>query len=198
MTPRSTCAASANVLVMLSPLCSTLSGRLVEFATNSGCDLRTRARCRERTARIAVQRAASLMQLPGPAGRVRRRAWMRCSQGTGVTPDQLRPDAFIPYAAFLAILDNACRATGRDDIGMLLGKRQTLAALGPLGGACATPPRWARRSATSPPSRAAIRRGVRSILCGRTGTSFSAMASMTSRSRSRRRSMTLCLPWAAT
>jgi AraC-like DNA-binding protein len=53
--------------------------------------------------------------------------------GTGVAADEIRPDAFIPYTAYLAILDNASRLTGRDDLGMLLGKRQTLAALGPLG-----------------------------------------------------------------
>lgn len=54
-------------------------------------------------------------------------------EGTGVSSDEIRPDAFIPYAAFLAILDNACALTGRDDIGILLGKRQALDALGPLG-----------------------------------------------------------------
>lgn len=79
-----------------------------------------------------MQRAASLMALPAlledlgatlPA----------VLQGTGITPADIRPDAFIPYAAFLAVLDKASRATGRDDLGILLGKRQTLAALGPLG-----------------------------------------------------------------
>jgi AraC-like DNA-binding protein len=85
-------------------------------------------------ARIAKQRAASLMQLPGLLAQfgVGMDAVLA---GTGITPDELRPDGFIPYAAFLAILDNACQATGRDDIGMLLGQRQTLAALGPLGNA---------------------------------------------------------------
>jgi AraC-like DNA-binding protein len=84
--------------------------------------------------RTALQRAASLMQLPGLLAQfgVGLDAVLA---GTGVTAEQLRPDGFIPYAAFLAILDNACRATGRDDIGMLLGQRQTLAALGPLGAA---------------------------------------------------------------
>ena len=84
--------------------------------------------------RTALQRAASLMQLPGLLAQfgVGLDAVLA---GTGVTPEQLRPDGFIPYAAFLKILDNACRAAGRDDIGMLLGQRQTLAALGPLGAA---------------------------------------------------------------
>ena len=82
--------------------------------------------------RTALQRAASLMQLPGLLAQfgVGLDAVLA---GTGVTAEQLRPDGFIPYAAFLRILDNACQATGRDDIGMLLGQRQTLAALGPLG-----------------------------------------------------------------
>jgi AraC-like DNA-binding protein len=53
--------------------------------------------------------------------------------GTGVSPGQVRPEVFIPYAAFLSILDNAGTLTGRDDIGIMLGKRQTLDALGPLG-----------------------------------------------------------------
>ena len=79
-----------------------------------------------------MQRAASLMQLPGLLAGFGV-GMDEVLAGTGVTPDQLRPDVFIPYSAFLAILDNACRATGRDDIGMLLGQRQTLAALGPLG-----------------------------------------------------------------
>ena len=82
--------------------------------------------------RTALQRAASLMQLPGLLAQfdVGLDAVLA---GTGVTAEQLRPDGFIPYAAFLRILDNACRAMGRNDIGMLLGQRQTLAALGPLG-----------------------------------------------------------------
>jgi hypothetical protein len=81
-----------------------------------------------------MQRAASLMQLPGLLAEFG--AGMdEVLAGTGVTPEQLRPDAFIPYSAFLTILDNACRATGRDDIGIELGRRQTLAALGPLGDA---------------------------------------------------------------
>lgn len=81
---------------------------------------------------IAMQRAASLAQLPSLLDEFGV-SLAAVLDGTGVTPDALRPDAFIPYAAFLAILDNACRLTGRDDVGMALGKRQTLAALGPLG-----------------------------------------------------------------
>jgi AraC-like DNA-binding protein len=80
----------------------------------------------------ARQRAAALLPLPPLLGELGT-PLDAVLHGTGITPDQLRPDAFIPYAAFLAILDNACRLTGRDDIGMLLGRRLTLTALGPLG-----------------------------------------------------------------
>ncbi len=87
-----------------------------------------------KTGQIAMQRAASLMLLPSVLTEfgVDLDAVL---QGTGITRGQLRPEAFIPYAAYLAILDNASAATGRDDIGILLGQRQTLAALGPLGSA---------------------------------------------------------------
>ena len=81
-----------------------------------------------------MQRAASLMQLPGLLAGFGV-GMDEVLAGTGVTPDQLRPDVFIPYSAFLGILDNACRAARRDDIGLLLGQHQTLAALGPLGSA---------------------------------------------------------------
>ena len=86
------------------------------------------------TGQIAMQRAASLMLLPSMLAEFGV-GLDGVLQGTGVIRDQLRPDAFIPYAAYLAILDNASTATGRDDIGILLGQRQTLAALGPLGSA---------------------------------------------------------------
>ena len=87
-----------------------------------------------KTGQIAMQRAASLMLLPAVLTEfgVDLDAVL---QGTGIARGQLRPEAFIPYAAYLAILDNASAATGRDDIGILLGQRQTLAALGPLGSA---------------------------------------------------------------
>lgn len=81
---------------------------------------------------IAIQRAASLLLLPPLLAQLGV-GMDTVLEGTGVTPGELRPDAFIPYASYLAILDNACIVTGRDDIGLLLGKRQTLAALGPLG-----------------------------------------------------------------
>jgi AraC-like DNA-binding protein len=80
----------------------------------------------------AKQRAASLMLLPSLMAQFGVNMDVVLA-GTGVTPNQLHPDGFIPYTAFLAILDRACQATGRDDIGMLLGQRQTLGSLGPLG-----------------------------------------------------------------
>lgn len=81
-----------------------------------------------------MQRAASLMPLAALLAEFGA-SLDQVLAGSGINQDQLRPDAFIPYSAYLAILDNACRATGRDNIGMLLGQRQTLAALGPLGAA---------------------------------------------------------------
>lgn len=53
--------------------------------------------------------------------------------GSIVSRAEIRPDGFIPYAAFLALLDRAASLTGREDIGLLLGQRQGLSALGPLG-----------------------------------------------------------------
>jgi AraC-like DNA-binding protein len=79
-----------------------------------------------------MQRAASLMSLPSLLAELGV-GMDAVLKGTGVSLDQLRPDAFIPYAAYLAILDNACSLTGHNDIGILLGQRQTLTALGPLG-----------------------------------------------------------------
>lgn len=80
----------------------------------------------------AMQRAASLVPLRALLAEMGRDIG-QALEGTGVTPDQVSPDAFIPYASFLAILDNARTVAGRDDIGLLLGQRQTLAGLGPLG-----------------------------------------------------------------
>jgi AraC-like DNA-binding protein len=79
-----------------------------------------------------MQRAASLLPLPALLAELGIEI-DAVLDGTGVSAEHLRPDAFIPYAAFLAVLDKACSLSGRNDIGMLLGKRQTLAALGPLG-----------------------------------------------------------------
>jgi AraC-like DNA-binding protein len=85
-----------------------------------------------RNTQIAMQRAASLVPLASLLADFGIEI-VRALRGTGIAAGQLRQDSFIPYAAFLAILDNACSVTGREDIGMLLGQRQTLEALGPLG-----------------------------------------------------------------
>jgi AraC-like DNA-binding protein len=53
--------------------------------------------------------------------------------GTGISPDDLRPDAFIPYAGAVRALDQAALLTGRQDIGLRLGLRQGLSSLGPVG-----------------------------------------------------------------
>ena len=78
------------------------------------------------------QRAASLLHLPDLLDDFGTNL-AAVLDGTGITQGDIRPDSFVPYAAFLAVLDNASRLTGREDLGLLLGKRQTLAALGPLG-----------------------------------------------------------------
>jgi hypothetical protein len=52
--------------------------------------------------------------------------------GTGLSIDDLKPDNFIPYRAARAFLENAAALTGREDLGLRLGDRQSLASLGPL------------------------------------------------------------------
>lgn len=79
-----------------------------------------------------LQRAASLAALPGLLAD-HGIALDRALDGTGIAPDALRPDSFIPFPAFLAILDRAARLTGRADFGLLLAQRQDLGSLGPLG-----------------------------------------------------------------
>ncbi len=54
-------------------------------------------------------------------------------EGTGIAEADLVPDAFLPYAGVLAMLDRAADVSGREDLGLLLARRQTLAALGPAG-----------------------------------------------------------------
>ena len=80
----------------------------------------------------AMQRAASLVPLAALVAELGADI-DDVLDGTGVSVGDLRPDVFIPYATYLAILDNAVRVTRHDDFGLLLGSRQTLAALGPLG-----------------------------------------------------------------
>jgi AraC-like DNA-binding protein len=81
---------------------------------------------------VALQRAAALLQMPQLLDEFGA-SLLPVLAGTGISSEDLRPDVFVPYSAFLSVLDNASRLTGRDDFGLLLGKRQTLAALGPLG-----------------------------------------------------------------
>jgi hypothetical protein len=67
----------------------------------------------------ARQRAAALLLVPLP-----------CELGTA---QQVSRDACIPHAVVLTILGTASRPAGRDDTGMMRGRPQSLAALGPLG-----------------------------------------------------------------
>lgn len=53
--------------------------------------------------------------------------------GTGVGPEDLRPDAFIPFAAVPVLLERAAALSGCDDLGLRLGQRQSLASIGPAG-----------------------------------------------------------------
>lgn len=53
--------------------------------------------------------------------------------GTGIAPDALQANDFIPVALFLQILDRAASVTGRQDVALLLGLRQSPDKLGPLG-----------------------------------------------------------------
>ena len=52
---------------------------------------------------------------------------------SGVSVADVRPDAFIPYAGYLRILARCTKLSGCADFGLRLGKRQTLASLGPVG-----------------------------------------------------------------
>jgi AraC-like DNA-binding protein len=61
-------------------------------------------------------------------------------ESAGIGVDDLNPDTFIPYRAMLAVLDRAAELTGREDFGLRLGRRQTLASLGPLGDLMACAP----------------------------------------------------------
>jgi len=80
----------------------------------------------------AVQRATSLLHLP-PLLADLGVSLDAVLDGTGVGVGALRPASYIPYAGYLAILERAAAFTGREDFGLLLGRRQTLASLGPLG-----------------------------------------------------------------
>lgn len=55
--------------------------------------------------------------------------------GTGLTADDLAPDRFIPFSAFLLVLENTVRLTGLENLGLLLGAGHTVNVLGPWSGA---------------------------------------------------------------
>jgi AraC-like DNA-binding protein len=79
-----------------------------------------------------VQRAASLVHLLPLLAELGIEP-QEVLKGTAVSIADIRPDAFIPYASYLQILDRAAALSGCADFGLRLGKRQTLASLGPLG-----------------------------------------------------------------
>jgi AraC-like DNA-binding protein len=88
-------------------------------------------RGRMMTSAPAVQRASSLAPLASltkglgaPVEAV--------LEGTGLTPGNLLAQPFIPYDTYIAILRQAAALTGREDFGLLLGLRQTLATVGQL------------------------------------------------------------------
>jgi AraC-like DNA-binding protein len=54
-------------------------------------------------------------------------------EGSSVAVADIRPDSFIPYASYLQILDRAASLSGCADFGLRLGRRQSLASLGPVG-----------------------------------------------------------------
>ncbi|MGL6182403.1 MAG: AraC family transcriptional regulator, partial [Aestuariivirga sp.] len=53
--------------------------------------------------------------------------------GTGLAPSDLRPDLFVSLALFDLLLERAAAVTGRSDIALQLGLRQSFRALGPIG-----------------------------------------------------------------
>jgi AraC-like DNA-binding protein len=53
--------------------------------------------------------------------------------GSGIDPQGLSPAALVPLSAMLAVLHQASRLAGRDDIGLLLGSRFSLDIHGVLG-----------------------------------------------------------------
>jgi len=53
-------------------------------------------------------------------------------KGTGLVPADLSPDRFLELSTILKVLDNAVERSGREDLGLLLGARNSVAVLGPL------------------------------------------------------------------
>jgi AraC-like DNA-binding protein len=80
----------------------------------------------------ALQRAATLMHLPPLL------AELGCDletvlDGTGVSVADLRPNVFITFASYLKILDRCVEFSHCADFGLRLGRKQSLASLGPVG-----------------------------------------------------------------
>lgn len=79
-----------------------------------------------------MQRAAPVVQLPALLAELGVEI-DAVLEGTGIAVSDLRPDAFIPFASAQALLDRAAALSGCDDIGLRLGRRRGIAALGPVG-----------------------------------------------------------------
>lgn len=84
------------------------------------------------TRKIALQRAAPLMQL-APLLAAAGVSLEDALDGTGLSVDDIGPDRFIPFAAFLEILERSATLSGNADIGLQLGRRLGLGVLGPVG-----------------------------------------------------------------
>jgi AraC-like DNA-binding protein len=78
-----------------------------------------------------LQRATPLVQLPALLDETGTPLAL-VLEGTGIEPDDLKPDAFIPYAGAVKALEQAAHLTGRQDIGLRLGLRQNLSSFGPI------------------------------------------------------------------
>lgn len=88
---------------------------------------------------VPMQRAAALVHLPQLLAE-HGVALGNVLAGTGVQPGDLRPDAFIPYSAALAILERAAALTGSEAFGLALGARQGVTSLGPAASVMRTAP----------------------------------------------------------
>ena len=80
---------------------------------------------------LATQRADSLAPLAGLLDEFGV-SLDEVLKGTGLASDDILPNRFVPYDAYLDILERAADRTGREDIGLMLGSRQTLSTVGPL------------------------------------------------------------------
>ena len=79
-----------------------------------------------------MQRAAPLVPLPELLERLGVPV-ETVFAGIGVRPEDLRPDAFVPFGTVPLLLERAAEVSGREDLGLLLGRELTLSALGLAG-----------------------------------------------------------------